>query len=209
MNTYFYLFKTNYNMRHFLLFITSFILLHVQQSTQDNLHMIKSKISWIEDRLRWNEVSFRKNNATLAIVEKALHKQIEKVNTKLSLVGLSVDKHVFCKRKEMEGKTGVTLMQNLVKVIQVEEDLGYTNSYIAKMKQCFQNKTNKYKELVRIYGTGICLFSHPLKEFHEIYPIEDMNVQLYREIGAQAEIVFEKKLFTALLNDQKKLIPAE
>ncbi|CAH8862021.1 unnamed protein product [Trichobilharzia szidati] len=112
-------------MRCFVLFISFFILLHVQQSTQDDLRYIKHKLSWIKKRLTRNAGN---------------------INSKMSPDGLSIDKYIACRRKEMEGRSGVTLMKYLVETIQTEEkNFGFIPADIAKMKQCFQNKTKKYE----------------------------------------------------------------
>nr|CAH8860861.1 unnamed protein product [Trichobilharzia regenti] len=112
-------------MRYFLLFITSFILLHVQQSTQDDLLKLKVKKSYIERKLVRNA---------------------ENINALLSPGGLSVDKYISCRRKQMEGQSGVKLMKSLVDIIVREEKyFGIITTDTHNMKQCFQDKAKSYE----------------------------------------------------------------
>nr|CAH8860779.1 unnamed protein product [Trichobilharzia regenti] len=102
-------------MRYFLLFITSFILLHVQQSTQDK--------------------DLRKNNVTLTTLKKELQSQTENINIRLSPGGLSVNKYIACRTKLMEEQTGVELMKSMVENIRNEENFVQQKLYMHRSNE--------------------------------------------------------------------------
>nr|CAH8860857.1 unnamed protein product [Trichobilharzia regenti] len=133
-------------MRYFLLFITSFILLHVQQSTQDDLLKLKVKKSYIERKLVRNAEHLVQNSANLVNLTKVIQDHIENINALLSPGGLSVDKYISCRRKQMEGQSGVKLMKSLVDIIVREEKyFGIITTDTHNMKQCFQDKAKSYE----------------------------------------------------------------
>nr|CAH8860776.1 unnamed protein product [Trichobilharzia regenti] len=137
-------------MRYFLLFITSFILLHVQQSTQDKFKNTMMK-TLIRNKLKWNSEDLRKNNVTLTTLKKELQSQTENINIRLSPGGLSVNKYIACRTKLMEEQTGVELMKSMVENIRNEENFGFQTVDLMNMKQCFQNKKKKYEVQQKLY----------------------------------------------------------
>nr|CAH8860839.1 unnamed protein product [Trichobilharzia regenti] len=176
-------------MRYFLLFITSFILLHVQQSTQDDLLKLKVKKSYIERKLVRNAEHLVQNSANLVNLTKVIQDHIENINALLSPGGLSVDKYISCRRKQMEGQSGVKLMKSLVDIIVREEKyFGIITTDTHNMKQCFQDKAKSYEE---------------------IHQLTNQIRTLYYVIEAQTQSVFEKKLFMQISSELEKLIPAE
>ncbi|CAH8823853.1 unnamed protein product [Trichobilharzia szidati] len=188
-------------MRCFLLFITSFILLHVQQSTQDDLKTTMMKRTLIQSKLQINAENLKKNNATLTNLTKALQERIGNINNKLSPDGLSIDEYVACIRNLMEAETGVGLMESLIEAIESEKkNFGFTNSYIAKMKQCFQIKIKKYEGMAESYAWEICSLIQPEVFHQEIEEITNLMGELYAEIKTQAETVFQRKLYTDQMN---------
>ncbi|CAH8862032.1 unnamed protein product [Trichobilharzia szidati] len=175
-------------MRCFVLFISFSILLHVQQSTQDDLRYIKHKLSWIKKRLTRNAESLKENNATMADLTKVIPNQIEDVNIRLSPGQLSIDKYIACKIKQIEGRIGISLMQDLVETIQTEEkNFGFIPADIAKMKQCFQNKTKKYEEMAKTYDQNSCARDNSYAVISEAHPVGNQIHRLYYQIAEQAK----------------------
>nr|CAH8860851.1 unnamed protein product [Trichobilharzia regenti] len=156
-------------MRYFLLFITSFILLHVQQSTQDDLLKLKVKKSYIERKLVRNA---------------------ENINALLSPGGLSVDKYISCRRKQMEGQSGVKLMKSLVDIIVREEKyFGIITTDTHNMKQCFQDKAKSYEEMAKTYDRTACRRHDPNALRREIHQLTNQIRTLYYVIEAQTQSV--------------------
>nr|CAH8860767.1 unnamed protein product [Trichobilharzia regenti] len=121
-------------MRYFLLFITSFILLHVQQSTQDKFKNTMMK-TLIRNKLKWNSEDLRKNNVTLTTLKKELQSQTENINIRLSPGGLSVNKYIACRTKLMEEQTGVELMKSMVENIRNEENFVQQKLYMHRSNE--------------------------------------------------------------------------
>nr|CAH8860770.1 unnamed protein product [Trichobilharzia regenti] len=132
-------------MRYFLLFITSFILLHVQQSTQDKFKNTMMK-TLIRNKLKWNSEDLRKNNVTLTTLKKELQSQTENINIRLSPGGLSVNKYIACRTKLMEEQTGVELMKSMVENIRNEENFEIFE-LINKMNRFYREISTQTKTL--------------------------------------------------------------
>nr|CAH8860752.1 unnamed protein product [Trichobilharzia regenti] len=196
-------------MCYFLLLITSFILLHIQQSTQNDLQTLLMRRTLIQSKLRWNAVDLQKNNATLLNITKALQERIENINIQLSPDGLSINDYAACTGKLLEAETGFGLMQNLVEAIEKEENFRYIANDIVKMKECFQNKKKNYEGIIKGNGWEACSLTHPELLHEEIEEMTNMIAELYSEIKEQAETVFRRKLYTSRSNELEKSIATE
>nr|CAH8860773.1 unnamed protein product [Trichobilharzia regenti] len=130
-------------MRYFLLFITSFILLHVQQSTQDKFKNTMMK-TLIRNKLKWNSEDLRKNNVTLTTLKKELQSQTENINIRLSPGGLSVNKYIACRTKLMEEQTGVELMKSMVENIRNEENFALD----VVQQKLYMHRSNELDKLI-------------------------------------------------------------
>nr|CAH8860755.1 unnamed protein product [Trichobilharzia regenti] len=184
-------------MCYFLLLITSFILLHIQQSTQNDLQTLLMRRTLIQSKLRWNAVDLQKNNATLLNITKALQERIENINIQLSPDGLSINDYAACTGKLLEAETGFGLMQR------------YIANDIVKMKECFQNKKKNYEGIIKGNGWEACSLTHPELLHEEIEEMTNMIAELYSEIKEQAETVFRRKLYTSRSNELEKSIATE
>ncbi|CAH8862179.1 unnamed protein product [Trichobilharzia szidati] len=197
-------------MRCFLLFISFSILLHVQQSTQDDLQTIKMKQRLVQQKLLWNEANLKKNNATLTNLAKRLQETIENINTRLSPHRLSVDKYVACISKQMKADTGVELMESLVEAIEKEKKISkFITSDTEEMKECFQNKKKIYEAISKSEGWEKCSPDHPEALNDEIDEMTNLMTELYSEIKKQAETVFKRKLYTFRSNELEQMIPED